>query len=242
MKFLHLESVDSTNSWLKSHAAELDAPLLLTAGNQTAGRGQRGNSWESTTGKNLTASILFRPECFEASRQFAISEATALAVVDTLADLGVDARVKWPNDIYAGNKKICGILIENAIWGTEISQCIIGIGLNINQETFISDAPNPVSVKQLTGIVSDLKEVSSMLAAHFVKRMATTGTDCAHELHEEYMRRMWRNDGAYPFRDKNSGEVYMARISDVEPGGYLILKPETGGCRRYAFKEVEFIL
>lgn len=162
MTHIALEEVSSTNTWLAQHADELLHLTMVTAERQTAGRGQRGNSWESEPGANLTFSLLIRPEGVPARSQFSISEATALAVTDLLAIYGVKATVKWPNDIYVGDRKICGILIEHAVMGTSIMHSIIGAGLNVNQTRFVSDAPNPVSLLQLTAPVapSDLSEKS----------------------------------------------------------------------------------
>ncbi|MDE6668417.1 MAG: biotin--[acetyl-CoA-carboxylase] ligase [Muribaculaceae bacterium] len=160
MTHISLDEVSSTNTWLAQHAAELPHLTMVTAARQIAGRGQRGNSWESEPGANLTFSLLIRPEDMPARSQFSISEATALAVTDLLATYGLTATVKWPNDIYVGDRKICGILIEHAVMGTSIMHSIIGVGLNVNQTRFISDAPNPVSLLQLT--VSDFSEQSEL--------------------------------------------------------------------------------
>ena len=121
MKFLNLEETLSTNSYASARAAELEDWTVVSARRQTAGRGQRGNGWEAEEGKNLTFSVFFRPENFRARDQFALSEAVALAVVETLAGEGIEARVKWPNDIYVGDRKICGILIEHAVMGMNVS-------------------------------------------------------------------------------------------------------------------------
>jgi BirA family biotin operon repressor/biotin-[acetyl-CoA-carboxylase] ligase len=153
-----LDSVPSTSSYLATIADTLPDGTVVVTREQTAGRGQRGNSWEAEPGANLTFSLLLRPEGVKAVEQFAISEAVALGIVTALQAYmpGVDVRIKWPNDIYANGRKICGILIENAILGTEIRRSIAGIGINVNQTVWRSDAPNPVSMAQLTGKTFDL--------------------------------------------------------------------------------------
>lgn len=247
MRIIELQSADSTNSWLAAHSKELEPPCLVYAIEQTAGRGQRGNSWESEPGKNLTASVMMVPEGVEASRQFVISEAIALAVVDFLADCGVVAKVKWPNDIYVGDKKICGILIEHSLLGTAITRTIAGIGININQREFQSDAPNPVSLQQLTGKERDIAEMACLLAdkiearMHAVRREALSGDYGA--IHAEFLRRLWRGDREYyPFRDAKRGEIISALIVDIAPDGILTLQTPEGELRRFAFKEIEFML
>ena len=150
---IRLDNVDSTNTYLSGIASNSPHGTCVLADRQSAGRGQRGNTWESEPGKNLTFSVLLRPDGLHASQQFRISQAVSLAITDTLDGFlpeGIEAKVKWPNDIYVGNRKICGILIENTLCGAAIQHSIIGIGLNINQRDFLSDAPNPVSLYQLT--------------------------------------------------------------------------------------------
>ncbi|MDE7409349.1 MAG: biotin--[acetyl-CoA-carboxylase] ligase, partial [Muribaculaceae bacterium] len=117
MKILHLDEVDSTNVYIMRNVAELEAPVMVTAYRQTAGQGQRGNSWEAEPGKNLTFSIFYRPVGLPPIAQFSMSEAVSLAVVDFLAGHGIEAKVKWPNDIYVDDRKICGILIRHSVMG-----------------------------------------------------------------------------------------------------------------------------
>lgn len=237
---VRLESVASTNTWLSANATTLPDFTIVEAVSQPAGRGQRGNSWESEPGKNLTISVLFRPDAsLVAADQFAISEATALAVADTLGEYGIEATVKWPNDIYVGDRKICGILIEHSLIGSGITHSILGIGLNINQSRFLSDAPNPVSMTNITGQEYTTDEVRDTLARKLQERLAPTASAEGRErLHRDFTAGLWRGDGRlYPFRDNLTGERFMAAIESVEPRGMLCLTP---GGRRYAFKEVTF--
>lgn len=146
-----LERVDSTNDEARRHILEIDNLSVVSALEQTKGRGQRGNRWSSQPGENLTFSLVVKDFRIKANEQSAISQATALSLVDLLSRHEIKARIKWPNDIYAGDEKICGILIENSLKGSEIDWSIIGIGLNVNQTAFPEDLPNPTSMKLCTG-------------------------------------------------------------------------------------------
>lgn len=239
MSVIRIESADSTNNWVATRVANMEAPALVYCVEQTAGRGQRGNTWESEPGKNLTASLLLHPEGVAPREQFAISEAVALAVTDLLGELGVEAKVKWPNDIYVGDRKICGILIEHSIMGQHIRHTIAGVGVNVNQREFLSDAPNPVSLVQLTGREHPVDLLAERLLSHVVRRMSMVGD---RRLHEEFMCRLWRGEGYHPFRDRHAGETISARIAGIAPEGFLRLETSGGDTREYAFKEVEFVL
>lgn len=244
MKYLLLEQVDSTNSYVAVHADELEDMTFVAAAAQTAGRGQRGNSWESEPGMNLTFTLFHTPQGVQARDQFAISEAAALAVADTLRSYGIDALVKWPNDIYAGDRKIAGILIEHAVMGNAIHHSRIGIGLNVNQRIFRSDAPNPVSMAMLLGRDSDLTEVLTRLAEALRRRLDTASDPLLRtDLHREFLDTLWRRDGEpHPFRRRGDGRTFRATVEDVRPDGFLILRDEAGTAHSFAFKEVEFLL
>lgn len=179
---LRFEELDSTSSYLKSRAAEpLPQFTVVVAANQSAGRGQRGNSWESAPGENLLMSMLFcPPEWLTPDRQFLISQCVALAVADTYEELldgcpHPPVTVKWPNDIYIGDKKACGILIENALTasgnGARIERSVLGIGMNINQRVFTSPAPNPVSAIHYTSTPIPLDAVLDRLISNLESRL-----------------------------------------------------------------------
>lgn len=246
MELILLDECHSTNSY----AASLEMPpdddmRVISARAQTAGRGQRGNSWEAEPGKNLTFSVVWRQQGVGPAAQFSISEAVALAVCDLLRNHDIESRVKWPNDIYVGERKICGILIEHSLWGAEIRRTIAGVGINVNQRIFHSDAPNPVSMTQLTGLQYDLNELLKEYVALLSERLTLIASPAGKKnIHKEYCHRMWRFDGVYhTFRDVASGESYQGKIKNVEPSGYLYVE-EKGSekLHRYAFKEVEFLI
>lgn len=238
-----VDEAGSTNSLLadmarQGLASDGDAVAAFA---QSAGRGQRGNSWESEPGANLTFSILFSGRGYDVSRNFMVSEAVALAVaqiVDAeLGGCGGKVCVKWPNDIYVGDRKVCGILIENVLSGRTVERCIAGIGLNINQKSFLSDAPNPVSLFQIDGKVRDVRRILSSLVDRILHNMGV-----ADMLHGEYMKRLWRSGDFYPYDDNVNGERILARIADVLPEGHLVLELNSGERREYAFKEVSAVI
>ena len=240
-----LRETSSTNDYLARLCKESKAKEFYTvmAESQTNGKGQRGNSWESEAGKNLTFSIVLYPTALEANKQFCLSMLAAFACHEALDNYTDGFSIKWPNDIYWKDKKIGGILIENELEGKYIVQTIIGIGLNINQDVFRSNAPNPVSLKQILGAEIKIEEVMMkvvhgivggyrQLETHFDITLQTIGI--------LYRKHLYRHKGMFPYRDAQ-GE-FLAEYQKVEPDGHLILKDEQGTLRRYAFKEVEFVL
>ena len=239
---IHLSETASTNTYLQQLDAETNLPegTIVYTDTQSSGRGQRGNSWESEPGKNLTFSLLLRPEHIPANQQFLLSQAVSLAMTDLLGRYATGFSIKWPNDISWEDKKIAGILIENVLSGTTFARSIVGIGLNINQATFVSDAPNPVSLFQITGHTYDTEAVLDQFVDAFRTRYQQTFTDSARALREEYAATLYRNDGEYPYCSE--GKTFYASITGVEPDGHLILTTDTGEERRFAFKEVSFLL
>lgn len=243
MNIITLPTVASTNTALAEIDNGLPHGTILLTHSQSAGRGQRGNTWEAEPGKNVTMSVLLRPRAVSASGQFAVSEAVALSVAEFL-DLYINpdrVKVKWPNDIYVDNSKIAGILIENVITGTTITRSIAGIGLNVNQRKFHSDAPNPVSLVQITGKELQLDAVVTTLGSMLLNRAEEADSTPAL-LHERYLRRLWRGSGTHLFAEP-AGRQFSAEIIDVAPDGILSLRRSSDGVlRRYAFKEVAFVL
>ena len=244
-EWIRLHSTDSTIDFLKHYRPVSPKDMILvTADFQTAGRGQVGNSWESEAGKNLLFGLLFHPREVEANRQFILSQAVALSICETLSDYAEDIRIKWPNDIYWKDKKICGILIENDLSGHHIRRSIAGIGININQEVFNSDAPNPVSLKQITGKEHDRYEI----LAHILRRVQIYYNSLqmedfavySDEISTRYARSLFRRRGLHPYEDANG--KFLARLLRVEQDGRFVLEDEGGSEREYLFKEVQYIL
>jgi BirA family biotin operon repressor/biotin-[acetyl-CoA-carboxylase] ligase len=174
---------------------------IVLADFQTAGRGQMGNSWESDAACNLTFSILFCPANISANNSFVISEMASLSVKYTL-DLYISGiSVKWPNDIYYQNRKIAGILIENTIERGRISKSIIGIGLNVNQTEFHSDAPNPVSMAQAAGRLFDRMAIMNDFRRIFAIQSARVDQSCFATIHDEYVAALYRGKGYFMYVD-----------------------------------------
>ncbi|MGM9844751.1 MAG: biotin--[acetyl-CoA-carboxylase] ligase [Muribaculaceae bacterium] len=235
-----LDSCESTNTYIASQASLMADGDVVAARTQSAGRGQRGNSWEAEPGANLTFSMLLRPAELAPARQFELSMAVSLAIVDVLDGLlphPLSAQIKWPNDIYVTDKKICGILIEHSLTGSKIQHTIVGIGLNVNQQQFFSDAPNPVSLIHLTGHTTPPEPLLQQLAQAIIA--ATRSYDTA-SLRRRYFAKLYRGTGLHPYIDTGSGERFLAEIADVAADGIITLRKADGNERRYAFKEVAF--
>ena len=219
--------------------------LTVWASNrQTDGRGQGDHRWESAPGRNVTCSILLRPTFLPAKDQFCLSECIALAVSDLVNEFTPDVRIKWPNDIYVGDRKVAGILTEHTLAGRTIQHTIIGIGLNVNQETFLSDAPNPVSLCQLTGRTYPLHDLTERLQQHVAARYEAlrsgwAAADMAEKLRAEYLGRMYRFGEWHRFR--SGTETFDGRISGVTSQGYLEIGRHDGTVRHFDLKEVQFL-
>lgn len=238
-----LAEVDSTNLWLQRQA-DAGEDVCVVARRQTAGKGQGSNSWESEPDKNLTFSLLTHPVGVGASEQYLLSMAIAVAVRDAVASVSPadgEYTIKWPNDIYWRDCKLGGILIACALQGRHIRRCITGVGLNVCQRRFLSDAPNPVSLCQ-TGC--DARTASELLASGRLLDDILHRYDLALAAPEEtraaYRRRLYRREGLHPYKDIHG--PFMAETVDVEDGGALLLRDSCGRVRRYAFKEVQFVL
>lgn len=233
MEVIHLPETDSTNRWLREHPE--DGDVTVWTDYQSAGRGCGSNTWESEQGENLLYSMLIHPEQVAATRQFLISMVTANSISRVVARYVENVSVKWPNDIYVGDRKICGILIENTLQGSHIKDSIIGVGLNVNQLRFVSDAPNPVSLANLTGRTFDREALLGELLEAFRDEWADV-----EGVRERYLAQLYRRTGFFRYRDA-SGE-FMAELVTVEDDGHLVLRLTDGPTHRYAFKEVQFII
>ena len=242
VSLVYLKETESTNKYLndlcnKQCVGEL---TTVTTDFQTSGRGQRGNSWESERGQNLMFSFVLYPAFLKARKQFLLSQIISLAIKEELDTHVSDVSIKWPNDIYWKEKKICGILIENDLMGRNISQSIAGIGININQETFHSFAPNPVSLRQITGKEFDLFEILKNIVLRIQSYYSLLKKGNTESIVCQYEMSLFRKEGMHRFKDAN-GE-FLARIICVEPEGRLILEDEILNKRGYMFKEVEYLL
>lgn len=241
-EIIHIRETNSTNNYLKEllQTQNVDEGTVVWADFQSAGKGQRGNGWESEAGKNILFSIVLFPGFIKAGEQFILSQIVSLAVANCLQEYTAGISIKWPNDIYWNEKKICGILLENTILEDNIGHSVAGIGININQENFRSDAPNPVSLKQITNRDYNLEEILKTLVDNinvYYQQIKIGKTD---SLIKQYKESLFRKDGYHLYNDGISN--FLARIQDVDSSGILILKTKEGEERHFAFKEVKYII
>ena len=229
---MYISTTNSTNTLMKELLAKgewREGERFLYTAFQTAGRGQAGNGWESEEGKNLLCSILLPPN----KNLYFLNIAIGVAL---LRVIGEDFTIKWPNDIYFGDKKVAGILIENAIIGNEIKYSIAGIGLNVNQTTFVSDALNPVSLKQIRGQEYDIERLMN----HLFETVQRVLNESEQEVWAYYKSHLYRREGFWPFEDKDG--PFEAAIKDVLPTGEIVLEDKKGQERIYHFKQVRYVI
>lgn len=243
-RFIKLAQVESTNTYLLAAAGELPGGTVIYTPCQTAGRGQKGNRWLAQPGMNATFSYLYKPDDIAAREQFCISEAAALAVAQVLQQLsGERITVKWPNDIYHGDRKICGMLIENSLDGRRVAHSVIGIGININQREFDPYAPNPISLALVTGRDHDVEQVMRLVCQRFEQLLARVEQQGTTALHHDYLSALYRNDGQPHTFLMPDGTQFAATIVDVAPDGMLALRHAADrDIHHYAFKQVAFAL
>ncbi|KGN83467.1 biotin--acetyl-CoA-carboxylase ligase [Porphyromonas gulae] len=243
---IHLPETASTNSYLSDllvQDPDLPAWTVVMTDNQTAGRGQQGNSWFASPGLNLTFSVLLRPTMVHAQQQFDLSRLCALSALHTLADILPSAEmlsIKWPNDIYYGDRKIAGILIEHSLTGSNLDYSILGVGLNINESDYPSYLPNPTSVRIILGHPVDRMEIFRSFVQEMRLFYRHIEEHTADRLHSRYMQCLYRRVGYHPFQDKEGR--FDAMIADVLASGELLLVRADGRKSSYAFKEIAYIL
>ena len=239
---INLEVIDSTNNYAIKKLREnltIDG-TIVRAKAQELGRGQVNNSWESAPAKNLTLSLILFPEFLPVKYQFLLSKVVTLAICELLDQYVEEVAIKWPNDIYVGNKKIAGILIENSIMGSKLSNSVVGMGLNINQEEFLSNAPNPISLFQLTNREFEVEEVFQQLIDRLNIWYNRLLNGELKEIDMCFLERMYRLNQWCKYRD-DEGD-FIGQILGVNQIGQLIILKENGTKKAYQFKEVEFIL
>jgi BirA family biotin operon repressor/biotin-[acetyl-CoA-carboxylase] ligase len=235
----HLSSTTSTNDDAKD-LRYVDGDIVW-ADFQTAGRGQRGHSWESRKGENLTFSVVLEPSFLPVAQQFLLLEAVSLSLVDFFDSYGIRPSIKWTNDIYVDDRKLVGILIEHLYTGATLSRTIVGIGINVNQREFSPDLPNPVSMALLTGREFDLAEVLSRFEGALQRRYAQLRSGEWDRLQADYHARLYRRDEWHRFALPD-GSRFEGAIRGVKPMGDLIIEHRNGEVKSFLFKEVEFII
>jgi BirA family transcriptional regulator, biotin operon repressor / biotin---[acetyl-CoA-carboxylase] ligase len=239
---LFFNNLPSSNSHAASLIKKKELPegTIIRTNFQSAGRGYGGNKWESEENKNLLISIVLFPVMISPTEQFIISMAVSLGICDFLDHYTSDISIKWPNDIYVKNDKIAGILIENSIMGNLIEHTIAGIGININQEKFLSEAPNPVSLTNLTGKQYELRNCLNKLASDLDKRYKCLISGDFDLLKNDYHSRLFRHNKWCKYHDMKG--IFRGRIVNVSETGRLKVEMEDGMVNEYSFKEIEFVL
>lgn len=247
-KIIWHKIIDSTNLEAHRQKEQFSDFTIFAAEFQTAGRGQRGNVWESAACQNLTFTILLKPANVHPSNQFVISEVVALGVASYLEEKGLKPKIKWPNDIYVDNLKICGILIEHSVQRDRLSESIAGIGLNVNQLEFNSDAPNPTSlILELRRRVNkdqgdfELDKELVTLSEHLKKYYAMIGVD-ENKLEQEYLSRLYQKDQVATYVDMTKDEEFQGIILGVTKNACLIIRDTDGQDRQFAFKELKYLI
>ncbi len=242
INLIHLKETNSTNEFIRTQPLAEEELLVVTADYQTAGYGQKGNSWEGERGKNLLMSLSFHANFIPATTPFLLSELLSVCLCDTLNSFypSDDWKIKWPNDLYFKDRKICGFLVSYDMQSMKLGRCIVGIGLNVNQRTFRSDAPNPVSLAQITERDIPLTAVRDALLRRLMKHINGFDNAKEKEILQLYQNRLYRNDGYYPYKDAKG--KFLAKISEVLSDGRIRLIDKERKPRLYAFKEVEILL
>ncbi len=237
----------SSNDKAMELADKLDNLSIIAAFCQSAGRGQQGNKWSSEDGENLLFSIVIKNFNFfglsplPVDRQFLISRAAALSVVSFLQKWGLYASIKWPNDIYVGDKKIAGILIENSLRGNALTCSIVGIGINLGQHEFPAELPNPTSVSLECGQKFGKDDLVKELE-RFAEIFEKTSDESASDIEDEYENKLYRKSGWHPYRDITAGKFFEGRLIGTDKAGKAIIEDKSGAVRKYAFKEIEFVI
>lgn len=242
MKIIRLPETESTNSYAikligKNRPAE---EYVVVASYQTNGKGLEANTWESERDKNLTFSIVLYPD-FAADQQFILNKAISVGIRDFLQNEmpRAEIAIKWPNDIYVSDKKISGILIQNSLVGTSFEYSVVGIGLNVNQTLFFSNAPNPVSMKMITGIEYGLDDLLTKLLQTIYKWYNQVKTE-PQKVEEAYKKALYRLMEWHNYEIK--GSKIFAKITGTNEYGQLLIETDAGPIILCDLKEVKFLL
>ncbi|HMK04720.1 MAG TPA: biotin--[acetyl-CoA-carboxylase] ligase [Ferruginibacter sp.] len=239
--FKILDTVDSTNNYAmgRVHAGMASHGMVWFAQEQTAGKGQRGKGWQTEPGKNIAMSLVLQPEKLNASQQFLLSAAVALACFEFFAGYaGDETKIKWPNDLYWRDRKAGGVLIENVFHGKQWKWAIAGIGININQTDFDGSLQNPVSLKQITGKEFNTVDLAKELYARLMKNIEEINAEAPEELLNNYNRNIYKLNKTVKLKKENTS--FETVISGVSPQGRLLTVDATD--RQFDFGEVEWVI
>ena len=237
---IELDITDSTNDYAKKLIKEgtVREGTVILADYQTKGKGQKGGYWESEKGKNLTLSIIINPAFLQAQRQFYLSMSISIGIVEFLSHLSLGSEIKWPNDIYIHSRKVGGILIENTIKNNIIASSVIGIGINLNQTEFKSNAPNPTSVCLELKKTLDIQDSYRLLISYINRWIKLLYCERYNKIRARYRKYLFLRNKKTFFTDING--KFKGRIINVEEAGTIIIKADTNEIKKYNFKEVIF--
>ena len=243
-KIQQFDSLASTNQYCELlNLGEVEEFTVVVAREQTAGIGQRGNHWEAESGKNLTFSLVLKPVFLAVADQYQLTKAVSLAVTDWLAPFVPQGerrvKIKWPNDIYVDDKKICGMLISNHVAGDRLSTSIVGIGLNVNQWVFPDWVPNPTSLCLLTGKEWSLEELLTGILTAIQTRYEELRREPLGALDTAYLTRLLRHGERAKYRYQN--QSIEATITGVNRFGHLQLITPAGERLSCQMKEIQFL-
>lgn len=235
----HFEELTSSNDELR--APSYTEGDWVVVERQREGRGQRGHTWLSPEGLNLTASLLLEPRFLAVNEQFQLLRVVALGLCDMLSEYGIEARIKWTNDIYVGDKKLVGILIEHTLLGDHLNRTIVGIGLNINQTAFDATLPNPISMAQILGRTFDRDQLLLLLDRAIRLRYEALRQGAVERLEQDYHACLYGLNRPQRFR-LPSMEEFVGRIRGVKSSGELLVEGPDGHLKGYLFREIDFLI
>lgn len=251
--WMYIKQTYSTSTLLREQYSDaLPHFYTIRTDYQTAGRGQAGNSWESEAGKNLLFSALLRYDGLLAIKQWRLSMLVAVALWETLAKYVPKEKltIKWPNDIYWGDKKLVGILIENCLSGQYVGHSVVGIGVNVNQTEWTSNAPNPISMCQITGKEYPVEEILES----WICAMKSWELRSTEEIEIAYLQHLYRREGWHTYVEREVSTAptaiaqqgvegaFLAQFIGITEQGELILKNENNEEKIYHFKQIRFVL
>jgi len=240
-KIIYHDVIPSTNTFATNLLKHKRPPegTIISAKQQTTGRGHGANKWESKRGKNLTISIVLYPVFLKADEQFLLSMAISLGIKDFLELFTENIYIKWPNDIYVSDDKIAGILIENSISGNNFDYCVAGIGININQEKFTEAASNPTSLIQITGRKHSLDNLLNLLCRQLDFRYnQLKEVKNRQSIKANYLMNLYHYKEFVQFKHEN--KKFTAKITGIDPSGRLIILHKNGKTETFGFHEVSF--
>ncbi len=241
-KIHHFDTIDSTNSYALRliSTEEVKEGTVIQAGYQSSGRGQMSKSWEGNSAENVYMSVILKPIFLALQKQFFLNKIASLAIIDVINDyMKVDAKVKWPNDVYIGNRKTCGILIQNMLGGKTIQHTVIGIGLNVNQEGFSQSLPNPTSLKIESGKQFSIQEVITRVSSYLDFWYSELKQGNYNKISYAYIDKLYKCDEESQFQSE--GLYFSGIIRGIDSSGKLMIE-KYNGVHGYALHEIKMII